>query len=54
MHDGQCMYSQSLDKSASFIISTVQVSNLPKLEAMSVFIDCPDEDEDYESGPGDD
>ena len=50
MRDGQRMYSQWLDKSASSIISTVQVSNLPKLEAMGVFIDCLDEDDDYESG----
>ena len=50
MRDGHGMYSQWLDKPASSIISTVQVSNLPKLEAMSVLIDCPDEDDDYESG----
>ena len=50
VRDGQRMYSQWLDKSASSIINTVQVSNLPKLEAMSVFIDCPEEDDDYESG----
>ena len=50
MRDGSRMYSQWLDKSPSSIINTVQVSNLPKPEAMSVFIDCPDEDDDYESG----
>ena len=55
VQDGERMYSQWpwLDKSASSIINTVQVSNLPKLEAMSVFIDCadcPEEDDDYESG----
>ena len=50
VRDGSRMYSQWLGKSASSIINTVQVSNLPKLEAMSVFIDCPDEDDDYESG----
>ena len=44
------MYSQWLGKSASSIINTVQVSKLPKLEAISVFIGCPDEDDDYGSG----
>ena len=52
VRDGSRMYSQWLDKSASSIINTVQVSNLPKLEAMSVFIDCPEEDDDYESDGG--
>ena len=50
MRDGQRMYSQWLDKSAPSAISTVRVSNLPKLEAMRVLIDCPEEEDDYESG----
>ena len=50
VRDGERMYSTWLDKSASPIISTVRVSNLPKPEPMSVLIDCSEEDNDYESG----
>ena len=45
-----CIHSGLTSPLARSIISTVQVSNLPKLEAMSVLIDCPEEDEAHESG----
>jgi len=49
VRNGERMYATWLNKSASSITSTVQVANLPTLEAMSMFIDCPEDDDAYES-----
>ena len=46
---GEEMCTKWLDGSATAVINTVQVSNLPSLEGMKLLADCPEEDDAYDS-----
>lgn len=46
---GDAMFTSWLDRSKTAVINSVQVSNLPSLNAMQILAECPEDDDAYDS-----